>query len=319
MVRRITTMLLAALTFIGAVATTPTASAQDGPHLVSTERIDAQFLRIHVYSPAHNAVIPNDILVPEGNAPRPTLYLLPGYYGGTDGLTWANITDYRSFFRDKNVNVVSPIGGKGSLYSDWYQDDPILGRNKWTTYLTQELPSVIDREFNGTGRDAVAGLSMSGGPALDIAAHNPGRFKAAATYSGCPMSSGVVGSPLAAGLVLGTGGNIGNAWGPPWDPAWADHDPNAQPTRLRDVAVFVGSASGVPGEVDGNHYNVGLWGGPLVVEGAANACSEHFTNNARAAGVNVDRFYAPNGAHTWPLFEHQLRTSWRTIAPAIGA
>ena len=122
---------------------------------------------------------------------------------------------------------------------------------------------------------------MSGGPALDIAAHNPGRFKAAATYSGCPMSSGVVGSPLAAGLVLGTGGNIGNAWGPPWDPAWADHDPNAQPTRLRDVAVFVGSASGVPGE--------------------------------------VDRFYAPNGAHTWPLFEHQLRTSWRTIAPAIGA
>ena len=160
---------------------------------------------------------------------------------------------------------------------------------------------------------------MSGGPALDIAAHNPGRFKAAATYSGCPMSSGVVGSPLAAGLVLGTGGNIGNAWGPPWDPAWADHDPNAQPTRLRDVAVFVGSASGVPGEVDGNHYTVGLWGGPLVVEGAANACSEHFTNNARAAGVNVDRFYAPNGAHTWPLFEHQLRTSWRTIAPAIGA
>ena len=220
MVRRITTMLLAALTFIGAVATTPTASAQDGPHLVSTERIDAQFLRIHVYSPAHNAVIPNDILVPEGNAPRPTLYLLPGYYGGTDGLTWANTTDYRNFFRDKNVNVVSPIGGKGSLYSDWYQDDPILGRNKWTTYLTQELPSVIDREFNGTGRDAVAGLSMSGGPALDIAAHNPGRFKAAATYSGCPMSSGVVGSPLAAGLVLGTGGNIGNAWGPPWDPAW---------------------------------------------------------------------------------------------------
>ena len=124
MVRRITTMLLAALTFIGAVATTPTASAQDGPHLVSTERIDAQFLRIHVYSPAHNAVIPNDILVPEGNAPRPTLYLLPRYYGGTDGLTWANTTDYRSFFRDKNVNVVSPIGGKGSLYSDWYRTTP---------------------------------------------------------------------------------------------------------------------------------------------------------------------------------------------------
>lgn len=78
MVRRITTMLFAALTFIGVVAITPTASAQDGPHLVSTERIDAQFLRIHVYSPAHNAVIPNDILVPEGNAPRPPSTFSPG-------------------------------------------------------------------------------------------------------------------------------------------------------------------------------------------------------------------------------------------------
>ena len=67
MVRRITTMLFAALTFIGVVAITPTASAQDGPHLVSTERIDAQFLRIHVYSPAH----PTTFLSPKAMRPAP--------------------------------------------------------------------------------------------------------------------------------------------------------------------------------------------------------------------------------------------------------
>lgn len=55
--------------------------------------------------------------------------------------------------------------------------------------MTRELPAVIDREFHGTGRDAIGGLSSTGAAALDIAGHAPYRFKAAASYSGCPVRS----------------------------------------------------------------------------------------------------------------------------------
>lgn len=42
------------------------------------------------------------------------------------------------------------------------------------------------------------------------------------------------------------GGSSFTAWGLPGSPQWFEHDPNANPGRLRDVEVFVGSASGTP-------------------------------------------------------------------------
>jgi diacylglycerol O-acyltransferase / trehalose O-mycolyltransferase len=59
----------------------------------------------------------------------PTFYLLPGIDGG-DNLdpgasfapgtkSWFGMTDIQGFFADKNVNVVSPLGGQFSWYTDW--------------------------------------------------------------------------------------------------------------------------------------------------------------------------------------------------------
>ncbi|MDJ0114615.1 alpha/beta hydrolase-fold protein, partial [Rhodococcus erythropolis] len=78
--------------------------------------------------------------------PRPTLYLLNGAGGGEDRATWQRQTDVNEFFADKNVNVVTPLEGAFSYYTDWVNDDPSLGRQKWQTFLTQELPPVIDAE-----------------------------------------------------------------------------------------------------------------------------------------------------------------------------
>ncbi len=55
-------------------------------------------------------------------------------------MSWYNNTDVTNFFADKHVNVVLPVGGKYSMYTDWDADDPVLGRNKWQTFLTRELP-----------------------------------------------------------------------------------------------------------------------------------------------------------------------------------
>ena len=68
---------------------------------------------------------------------------------------WLRKGGAAEFFRDKNVNVVLPLAGPGSFYADWQRDDPKLGRYKWETFLTQELPPLIDEEFDGFVRKLI--------------------------------------------------------------------------------------------------------------------------------------------------------------------
>lgn len=76
-------------------------------------------------------------------------------------------TDAPKFFADKHVNVVTPLSGAFSYYTDWERPDPGLaksgnnnGVNMWTTFLTEELPPVIDSTFGTTGENALAGLPL---------------------------------------------------------------------------------------------------------------------------------------------------------------
>ncbi|MFE3000299.1 alpha/beta hydrolase-fold protein [Nocardia sp. NPDC059246] len=60
-----------------------------------------------------------DVLHPADDEPRPTYYLLDGVDSGAAETNWTQKTDIVSFFADKRVNVVLPVGGKGTFYSDW--------------------------------------------------------------------------------------------------------------------------------------------------------------------------------------------------------
>ena len=51
------------------------------------------------------------------------------------------MTDIQGFFADKNVNVVSPLGGTFSWFTDWVGD----GSKQYQTYMTKELPPLINR------------------------------------------------------------------------------------------------------------------------------------------------------------------------------
>ncbi len=134
---------------IAATGWAPAALAAPAPD-PNRARIDtvihdsAQQTTLIVYSAAMRRLVPVNVLRPNNRTkPRPTLYLLNGGAGGgEDSATWAAKTQYVKFFRDKQVNVVTPIGGAFSYYTDWQRDDPVLGRNKWTTFLTRELPPV---------------------------------------------------------------------------------------------------------------------------------------------------------------------------------
>lgn len=290
--------------------------------LVATRHVEGELYEIDVYSPSMDKVITNDLLLPGGpanTAPRPTFYLMMGADGARDN-DWAKATDYEEFFLGKNVNVVSPHGSKSSMQADWYYSDPNLGVNRWATYMTYELPHIMDTAFYGSGRDAIAGISMSGGPALNLAAHSPERFVAAGSYSGCPSTLGIGGFMFTSGALDWYDGSSAAMWGLPGNEAWAANSPALNVDKLRDTAVFVSAATGIAGAIDGRQEagSSGLQP-PNSAELGSFICSAYFVDQANRAGVDVDWDPLNEGSHSWGLFEHELRTSWRTIGPAIGA
>ena len=90
------------------------------------------------------------------------------------------MTDIQGFFANENVNVVSPLGGQFSWYTNWVND----GSKQYQTYMTQELPPLINAEYETNGKNAVGGLSSTGGTAVDYAIQAPGLFRAVGSYSG---------------------------------------------------------------------------------------------------------------------------------------
>jgi diacylglycerol O-acyltransferase / trehalose O-mycolyltransferase len=50
--------------------------------------------------------------------------------------------------------------------------------------MTRELPPLINAQYHTNGRNAVGGLSSTGGTAIDYAIQAPGLFRAVGSYSG---------------------------------------------------------------------------------------------------------------------------------------
>ncbi|NLE79924.1 MAG: esterase family protein [Rhodococcus sp.] len=308
--RILTIPALMVLSLVWALMAAPTATA------------DSRTLRIDVYSPSMGRWIANDVITPAGGGPAPTFYLLTGIGGGTDGISWFNNTDIRDFFDDKHVNVVMPVGGEYSMYTDWIAEDPVLGRNQWQTYLTRELPAAIDSRLGTTGVNAIGGVSMAGSSVLDLAIQAPGTYRAVGSYSGCAQTSGIIGQAMVRSMVeLRGGGNAANMWGPIAAPLWRVHDPMLNAERLRGTAVFVSSGNGIPGPIDDHNpaLVVPQTIGGSVVEMVTNVCTRAFQVRLATLGIPATFRYLPQGTHSWGLFETELRDSWPVIGGAIGA
>ncbi|MCG7291128.1 esterase family protein [Corynebacterium afermentans] len=290
--------------------------------LKSVAHIENDVYEVVVYSPSMDREVKNEVILPGGpdsDSPRPTFYLLMGADGAANGWSWRNSSDYQEFFQDKLVNVVTPIGSVSSMQADWYREDKATGRNKWLTYFTKELPPLIDEHFHGTGRDAIAGISMSGGPALNIASLKPERFAAAASYSGCPSTSGVLGDTYVRQALKLNGADPHKMWGMSSNPAWTAHSPVLHLDALEGTKLFVSAAQGVPGSIDDTKSSSERIGPPVAIESASYACSEYFVDRAQRAGLDVQWYPQVEGTHSWGLFEKSMRKSWSVIGPAIDA
>ncbi|GAA4659381.1 alpha/beta hydrolase [Gordonia humi] len=295
--------------------------ADAAARIVGVKRISAQVDLVSVYSPSMRRVVRNHVLHPAG-APSGlgSFYMLPGAGGAEDGISWFNNGGARQFFAGKRVNVVLPIGGKFSMWTDWNVPDPVLGRNRWQTYINRELPPVIDAAYSTSGAKALSGVSMTAGPALDLVEQSPSQWRAVAAYSGCPGASDPLGLVANTAIVTRGGGNVANMWGAPGGPQWRRHDAVLNADKLRGKAIYLSAGSGVAGPVDGSvlRNGSGFIGGN-VMERVALSCTTNMSNRLNSLRIPHRFVHRPDGVHTWGLFRADLGNSWPMIARAIGA
>ncbi|MGW5314004.1 alpha/beta hydrolase [Nocardia thailandica] len=302
------------------------ASAAPGSYLDRSDRPGQRQQTLYVYSAAMGRQVPLQVITArDTSVPRPTLYLLNGAGGGEDIANWYNQTDIVQFFAGKNVNVVTPAAGKFSYYTDWQRDDPTLGRNKWQTFLTEELPPIIDATLRTSGVNAIAGLSMSATAVLNLAIAAPDLYRAVGAYSGCAAVSDPVGRAYVDVVFARSGADPANMWGAPGDPAWRANDPYLNAERLRGKAIYLSSGTGLPGAgetLDPGESSVKLADQIMLggtIEAAANGCTRNLATRLAELGIPAQVEFRPAGTHTWHYWQEDLHTSWPLLAAAIGA
>lgn len=296
--------------------------------LVGVESVRGDWSRLYVASAAMRRVIAVDVLRGNGfpSSSRPTLYLLDGVDGeATSG--WLTKGGAAEFFADKPVDVVLTTGGTGSMYSDWLRHDAALGLNRWETFLTEELPPVVETYLKSNGRRAIAGVSMGAQAAMMLAQRHPGHYVAVAGMSGCYATADPLGRAVTTITVASRGGNVDNLWGPAWHPEWISHDSVLGAEALRGTAIYLSAATGSPTAADliavarapSVVDALRTAGGGVALEAGARACTERFAGRLADLNIPVTVEYSAAGMHTWPDFRDRLPAAWRALATALTA
>lgn len=321
--------LLVSSGLIGEAARASAQAPTDGSALDHIEKVNDRQVNMFVYSAAMDTVIPLEVILPaDTSSPRPTLYLLNGAGGGEDSVNWQTKTDVVPFFTDKNVNVVTPIGGAYSYYTDWNRTDPVLGLNKWTTFLTEELPPIVDATLGTTGENAIAGLSMSGTSVLSLAQSAPSLYRAVGAFSGCAETSTKPGQDYVTFVVSFRGGDVNNMWGPPGGPQWVANDPVVNAEKLRGIDLYITNGTGLPGPHESLAEptvggDVGVLANQIIVggviEAGTNQCTHRLAERLDSLGIPATYDFRPTGTHSWGYWQDDLHNSWPMIAGSIGA
>lgn len=250
----------------------------------------------------------------------PSVWALDGLRARDDESGWTLETNIASFYADKNVNVVMPVGGNSSFYTDWQKEDS--GKNyKWESFLTNELPAVLKEGWRSTDKRAITGLSMGGTAAMNLAERRPDLFDFVGSFSGY-LDTTSYGMPQGIGAAVkdGSGMNAENMWGPYGSQDWIDHDPKLGIEALKGKGVYVSAGNGAAGQYDekgqlpGMPANMAGFG----LEAMSRMTTETFVRYAKKAGVNVTAKFRPSGTHSWPYWQFEMAEAWPYIADSLG-
>ncbi|CAM4209052.1 Diacylglycerol acyltransferase/mycolyltransferase Ag85B precursor [Mycobacterium basiliense] len=258
----------------------------------------------------------------QGGGPH-AVYLLDGMLARDDYNGWDIHTPAFEWFDQSGLSAILPTGGKASFYSNWYR--PAVGNGgtwtyKWETFLTQELPEWLETN-KGVSQmaNAVVGASMAGSAALILAAKHPDNFVYASSMSGFLNLSAGQWPSLVGVAQLGAGGFRSDAmWGPPTDPAWAEHDPTVNAAKLvsHNTRIWVYSGNGTPSAELGGSDKPGA----DLLENATRVSNKAFQSKYQASGGYNGVFNFPdNGLHTWEYWGAQLQAMLPDLRRVLGA
>ncbi|MGP5082036.1 alpha/beta hydrolase-fold protein [Corynebacterium variabile] len=293
----------------------------DGVEVTKVEWLDSHWANISITSPSMDGEVQKVQLhlardwYSDPDRDFPSLWMLGGLWGSEQENGWSYKTDTVRFFADKNVNLVLPVGGSGSFYTDWQQPDN--GQNyQWETFLTQELPPVLAQWRTRDDQRAVVGLSMGATSAVNLAARNPDMFDAVGSFSGY-LDTTSPGMPQLFDKNLKSAGfDATKMWGPYYSRDWREHDPKLNVRSLRGKLVYVSAGNGKPGAHDDQGDHPEIISNPM--EAGSRVTSQTFVNAAKLAGVDVIARWRPNGTHNWPYWEPELHEMWPMIAEKWG-
>lgn len=249
----------------------------------------------------------------------PSIWMLDGLRAQDDESGWTINTNVEQFYADKNINVILPVGGQSSFYSDWQQ--PNNGKNyQWESFLINELIPVLREGFRTNDDRAIVGLSMGGTAAVNIAERHPSLFKFVGSFSGY-LDTTSLGMPAAIAAAQRDAGGFDSTamWGQAGSQDWIDHDPKLGVADLKGMSVYVSAGSGkddygTPGSVakgPANYAGVGL-------EALSRMTTDTFVRAAKDAGIPVTAVFRPTGVHDWPYWQFEMAQSWSQTATALG-
>lgn len=256
----------------------------------------------------------------------PNVYFLDGVgsaapSGWSGGMGWGDPT-----LRERDVNVIAATGGPSSMWSDWEDDDPVLGPNNWETFLTEELPPLLDQGLDGSapalahnGDWGVLGVSMGAASALHLANTYP-MFNAAGGVSGAYSTTDELGYQYARLTVGARHGDVANMWGPRGAQAWEDHDTVADPSGLTGKSVYISAATGLVGSTELGHFGRNemlLIDGHILEKGAYESTRELESALASVPEVDLRTSYEDTGIHNWPVFVPQMRPAMDHILSGL--
>ncbi|MGO1950350.1 MAG: alpha/beta hydrolase [Mycobacteriaceae bacterium] len=299
---------------------------------------------LKVHSPSMDRDIPVvTIRAKEDAANAPTIYLLNGADGGEGRANWLQQTSAIDFYGNQigNVNVVIPMSGGFSYYTDWQEPSAVDkdgngngGVQKWETFLTQELPGSMEQGHLKTTSDrrSIIGMSMSASTSLVYAQQHPGLYDSIGSYSGCASTAGNPSSVDAVFLGKNMGITYEQMWGDRYGPIAHRNDALLNAGKLNQQSnVYVSNGSGLAGEHDvPSSARVG--GNPLgsinavtegtVIEGVANVCTHMLQSSMKDEGIdfaanNVEFNFRDAGTHQWGYWQDDMFDSWPVISEGI--
>ena len=283
---------------------------------------DPRFERWWIESKSMNRILPVEIWRASSDAPAPMLYLLDGVDSPSPS-GWLLPGHIQDVFADEHVTLVMPTRADGSLHADWQHDDPVLSRNKWQTFFTQELPPLLESgehaiPFNG--KRGMAGLSMGAASAVTTAERAPsGMYQAVGAIAGCYTARDDLGFLLAKIVAETRGGNIANMWGQRNSPAYAENDGLLHAEKLRGKALYFATATGMPdaGEWQRNDNDLLKFSQGAGLEIATHACTVDMDHRLKELDIPARVDYLPTGMHNWDNFSRFLAPMRDNVMPAL--